>query len=122
MGGYMQEGNMIFITAQVRPHQFIKGKTELVIGDVKFLNDIVKDSIQRLTITVPEHSITDDMVAGLIEMADKKDGSAELIIRIQDGDGEIISLSSPSMKVNVKKEFIEFLEDNAKNNLSFTLI
>ena len=121
-GGYMQEGNMIFITAQVRPHQYIKGKTELVIGDVKFLNDIVKDSIQRLTITVPEHSITDDMVAGLIEMAGKKDGSAELIIRIQDGDGEIISLSSPSMKVNVKKEFIEFLEDNAKNNLSFTLI
>ena len=121
-GGYMQEGNMIYITAQVRPHQYIQGKLELIIGDIKFLNDVVKDSVQRLTITIPGQSITDDMVAGLIGMADKKDGSAELIFRIQDADGETITLSDPSMRINVKKEFIEFLEDNAKNNLSFTII
>jgi DNA polymerase-3 subunit alpha len=119
--GYMQEGNMLYITGHVKPHQFIQGKMDLVVNQVEFLVDLARHAVQQLEVTIPSHNVTEEMVFGLMRAVSTDKNAAQFLLRLVDSEGESVTLSPRSSRIRVDRELISFLEEQTGNNLTFSI-
>ena len=109
-GGYMVEGNCLFIKGRVQQHSYIPDRMELRIGEITFLDNAINETIDSFTITLPAMDVSEDFVAGLYEYVRGNKGKAQLFIRVIDSDGESVTLEAPNHKIYVKKNLISLVE------------
>jgi len=119
--GYMQEGNMLYITARANRHPFINDKVELVVGQIAFMSDVANDAIHRLVVNVPGYQVDGDLVEELSRAMDNSSNGALLVIRLMDSSGEVVSLTPRQARVWVDKELVSFLEEQTSDGLTFAL-
>lgn len=110
--GYMVEGNCLYINGRVQQSPFNPNRTELKVGGITFLDDAITDTIESITISIPEQNVSEDLVAGLNEYIKGNPGKTQFFIRVIDSDGESVTLESPDYKIYVKKDLISLIEGN----------
>ena len=94
-----------------------KEEYEIVINKIDLLSDIKDTIIEKLTISMPVSSITEDFIAELMDNVDKNPGKVDLYFQIYDDDHETnVMLTSRKKKISVQRKIIDFLSDKPSIN------
>lgn len=117
---YGKEGLYLYVKGRVQGRYYDPTQLEFKVKSMDLLPDVKDKLIQKITITLPLHDMTEQMVDELAELTKNKPGNALLYFEIVDGERKMkVDLFARSMKVEVSKELVEFLSSN--ENLFFRL-
>ena len=106
---FMIEGNLLYITARCQARQYDSSKLELKIGRIDFLSDVKDKLIENITINMPVHAISKDLVCTLQKLT-AENGPVTLRMCITDAEGNTLAMQSQKKRITVKKELISFIE------------
>ena len=106
---FMIEGNLLYITARCQARQYDSSKLELKIGRIDFLADVKDKLIENITINMPVHAISKDLVCTLQKLT-AESGPVTLRMCITDAEGNTLAMQSQKKRITVKKELISFIE------------
>ena len=106
---FMIEGNLLYITARCQARQYDSSKLELKIGRIDFLADVKDKLIENITINMPVHAISKDLVCTLQKLT-AENGPVTLRMCITDAEGSTLAMQSQKKRITVKKELISFIE------------
>ena len=106
---FMIEGNLLYITARCQARQYDSSKLELKIGRIDFLADVKDKLIENITINMPVHAISKDLVCTLQKLT-AENGPVTLRMCITDAEGNTLAMQSQKKRITVKKELISFIE------------
>ncbi|MBD8388538.1 DNA polymerase III subunit alpha [Dysgonomonas sp. BGC7] len=115
---YGRQGLYLFIKGRVQGRKFDPTQLELRINSIQLLPDVKDHLIEKITITLPLHDMNNQMIEELSTLTKNNPGNSLLYFQIVDGERNMkVDLFSRSMKINVKKELIDYLTEN--DNLLF---
>ncbi|MCD8042845.1 MAG: DNA polymerase III subunit alpha [Tannerellaceae bacterium] len=112
-GKYCRPGIYLLINARVETHRWKAGELELKIGSMRLLQDEKDKMIEKINLTVPIHDLTEPVINELSVLIKNNPGQSLLYFRVVDGEHHVsLNLFSQSVRLNVTKDLIEFLEAN----------
>ena len=115
---FMVEGNLLYITARCQARQYDSSRLELKIGRIDFLSDVKDNLIEHITINLPLHAITNDLVYTLKKLT-SENGPVTMRVCITDAEGNLLPMQSTQRKITVKKDLISFIEK--QTDMSFKI-
>lgn len=113
---YFTVGTMVYVSGEIRGKQWRQDEMEAVITNVQFLGDVKDHLIESITITLPLTTVTQDtsFLDGFITHITEHPGNVDLFINLYDyTDSMTIRLFSKSIKVNVDRKFMQFLNSHS---------
>ena len=106
----MHEGNFLFFTGAVQPGRWNADDLRLTVQNVEFLADIKEQKIEKISIELPLENLDASFCSDLCEIIEQNSGSTNLSIGIIDIESATtISLDAKGCKVNVNKDFMNFV-------------
>lgn len=112
-GKYGRPGLYILLKGRVQPRRYNENQLELKIHSIQLLPDVKDSLIEKLTITLPLHEMNTQMIEELSTLTKNNPGKSLLYFQVVDGERNMkVDLFSRHMKVNVKKELIDYLVEN----------
>lgn len=112
-GKYGRLGLYIFVRGRVQPRRFDANQFELKINSIQLLPDVKDQVIEKITITLPLHEMNSQMVEELSILTKNNVGNSLLYFEVIDGERNMkVELFSRGIKINIKKELIDYLEEN----------
>lgn len=115
---YGKPGLYLFVRGRVQGRHFNPDQMELKINSIELLPQVKDKLIEKITITLPLHDMTNQMISDLSDLTKKRPGNALLYFEVIDGEKNMkVELFARSMKVDVSRELIEYLTDS--ENLIF---
>lgn len=119
-GKYGRTGLYVLIKGRVQGRKYDASQLELKINTIQLLPDVKDKLIEKITITLPLHDMNSQMVDELSTLTKNNPGNSLLYFQIVDGERNMkVDLFSRSMKIEVKKELIEYLVQS--ENLIFDI-
>lgn len=119
--GYFAVGNSVYVSAKVTPRRWGEGDLDLHILKVDWLSDVKDKKIQSITIKADIAALNQSLIADILDLVQSNQGESALNFHIVDNEtASYVTLSSHLSRVNVTKEFINYLESNA-SALSYTI-
>lgn len=119
-GKYGRPGLYVLLKGKVQPRRFNENQFELKINSIQLLPDIKDQIIEKLTITLPLHEMSSQMIEELITLTKNNPGNSLLYFQVVDGERNIkVDLFSRNTKITVKKELIDYLISN--EDMTFTI-
>ena len=108
---FFGDGMFVFMRGKCQPRQWKQTEWEIKVNKVELLVDVKDSLIEKITITAPLSAIDDRLITDISAMIKPYPGNTELYFFIQDPDGQMhINLISRAMKIEVKKELINYLK------------
>lgn len=118
--GYLRIGNSVFITGRTEPHRFKMNTVDLRIGKIEFLTDVKDRVIEKITIKINLHELTESLANELATIIAENPGSTPLYFHINQMEEQTyVTLHSKAYKVSINKSFISYFENTP--NLSFKI-
>lgn len=112
-GKYGRPGLYVLIKGRVQGRRYDANQLELKINSIQLLPDVKDSLIEKLTITIPLHDMNTQMVEELTTLTKNNPGNSLLYFEVVDGERNMkVELFSRSIKVNVKRELIDYLIEN----------
>lgn len=110
--GYLRIGNSVFITGRTEPHRFKMNTVDLRIGKIEFLTDVKDRVIEKITIKINLHELTESLANELATIIAENPGSTPLYFHINQMEEQTyVTLHSKAYKVSINKSFISYLEN-----------
>lgn len=109
-----KEGSPIFVKAAMRARSYNANILDIVINDIEYLEDVVKndDLIKKFTVSVDAQKVSDEMAADLKAILDKQQGKCPVYVQLNNlDDKRSISMRCKNYKINVSKELITFIKE-----------
>ena len=114
---YGKPGMYLLIRARVED-RYNSGRLSLSIGTVQLLPDVKHQLIEKLSITVPIHSLDQTVITELATLIKSKPGQSLLYFRVIDGEHHVMqNFLSQSMRIEVTPQLVDYLIEN--ENLEF---
>lgn len=113
---YFTVGTMVYVMGDIQGKRWSPNEFEVNITNVQFLGDVKDNLIQSIALTLPLNNVTQDtsFIEGFIEHIMAHPGKVDLFINLYDsGDGMTTKLFSKSIKVNVDRKFMQFINSHA---------
>lgn len=112
-GKYGRMGLYVFVKGKVQGRRFNENQLELKILSIQLLPDIKDKVIEKITITLPIHGMNSQMIEELSTLAKNNVGNSLLYFDIVDGERNMrIEMFARGIKIDIRKELIEYLEEN----------
>lgn len=112
-GKYGRPGLYVLVKGRVQGRRYDANQLELKINSIQLLPDVKDSLIEKLTITIPLHDMNTQMVEELTTLTKNNPGNSLLYFEVVDGKRNMkVELFSRSIKVNVKRELIDYLIEN----------
>ena len=109
---YGKPGMYLLIRARVED-RFNSGRLSLGIGTIQLLQDMKDQLIEKLSITIPIHSLDDAMVNELTTLIKNKTGQSLLYFRVVDSEHHIMhNFLSQTQRIAVTPHLIAFLAEH----------
>lgn len=109
-GGYMEEGNTLYITGRVQPRFRDSNLFELKIGQVEHFATIKSSLIQSIEITVHVASVDEQAIMGLTAQIESKPGDVSLSFVFVDADGHTKLRMKSQRQIDVSHELMSYLD------------
>ncbi|MFT4071501.1 MAG: DNA polymerase III subunit alpha [Dysgonamonadaceae bacterium] len=110
---YGKKGLSILFKAKVQPGRY-GDRLDLKINTVQQLSDS-HGMVEKIKITLPLHDMDSQMIDELATLTKNNPGNSLLYFEVIDGERNMkVQLFSRGMKIAIKKELIEYLEENEK--------
>jgi len=112
-GKYGKPGLYVYIKGRVQQRRFNETQYELKINSIQLLPDVKDHVIEKITITLPLHEMNSQMLEELSVLTKTNTGNTLLYFEIVDGERNMkIEMFARGLKINIKKELIDYLEEN----------
>ncbi|MDH6353841.1 DNA polymerase-3 subunit alpha [Dysgonomonas sp. PH5-45] len=112
-GKYGRPGLYVFVKGRIQSRRFDANQYELKINSIQLLPDVKDHLIEKIVITLPLHELNNQMIEELAILTKNNLGNTLLYFEVVDGERNMkIELFARNFKINVKKELIDFLEEN----------
>ncbi len=111
-GGYMVTGSNLYITGRYQAHKYKAESYEIKIGKVEFLHDVLETAFNSLHLHIPIDKVQEDLVCKLLEHISGDSGKTILSCTFHSANGQSLSMKCKDRGITVKKELIDFLEEN----------
>jgi len=115
-GRYGRKGLYVYVKGRVQPRRYDANQFELKINSIHLLPDVKDSLVENITISLPLHELNTQMIdelATLIKSPSGFNGNTSLFFEVVDGERNMkVELFARSMKVNVHKDLIDYLEGN----------
>ncbi|NDV68151.1 DNA polymerase III subunit alpha [Dysgonomonas sp. 25] len=119
-GKYGRPGLYLFIRGRVQPRRYNENEFELKINTIDLLPNVKDKLIEKITIQLPLHEMNKQIVEELSLLTKNNPGNSLLYFEVIDGERNMkVDLFSRSIKVDVKKELIDYITDS--ENLLFKI-
>jgi len=119
-GKYGKNGLYLYIKGKIQGRRFNENQMELKILSIQLLPDVKDRVIEKITITLPLHEMNEQMITELSTLTKNNEGNTLLYFQVVDGERNMkVELFARGMKIRIKKELIEYLEEN--ENILFTI-
>jgi DNA polymerase-3 subunit alpha len=110
---YFRIGMYLLIRGRVEPHRWKQGELDFRINSINLLQEEKDKLIEKISITVPIHSLDEQMITELSVLIKTNPGNSLLYFKVIDGEHNIgLNLFSQNVRLNVTRELIEFLTGN----------
>ena len=114
---YFLPGMFLFMKGRCQPKKWKNDEYEIIISKIDLLSDIKDTYIEKLTISMPISSITENFIAELSEKVKENPGNADLYIQIYDDDHiSNVMLKAKKKKITVQRKIIDFLNEDSSIN------
>lgn len=112
-GKYGRPGLYVFVKGRVQGRRFNENQLELKIISIQLLPDVKDNIIEKITITLPIHEMNATMIQELSILTKNNPGNSLLYFEVIDGEKNMkVELFARSLKINIRKELIDYLEQN----------
>jgi len=112
-GRYGRKGLYLFIKGRVQPRQYNPNQLELKIISMQLLPEVKDRLIEKMTIVLPLHELDATMIEEISTLTKNNEGNTLLYFEIIDGEKNMkVELFARGIKINVRKELIDYLEEN----------
>lgn len=110
---YGRPGLYVYVKGRVQGRRFNENQLELKIVSIQLLPDVKDQVIEKITITLPLHEMNMQMIEELSTLTKNNVGNSLLYFEIVDGERNMkVELFARGLKINIRKELIDFLEEN----------
>ncbi len=114
---YGKPGMYLLIRSRVED-RYNSGRLSFSIGTIELLPDVKNQLVEKLTITIPIHSLDQAIINELVTLIKGKPGQSLLYFRVVDGEHHVMqNFFSQSLRIEVTPQLIDFLQEN--ENLDF---
>ncbi len=112
-GRYARMGLALYIQAKVQPKRYREGEMEVKIGSISLLSEMKDKLVKKITLQIPLSELNDTTVTELSALAKNNSGNSLLYFHVYDEEPHMsIELFSRSTKIQVNKNFIDYLTNN----------
>ncbi|NDW18202.1 DNA polymerase III subunit alpha [Dysgonomonas sp. 216] len=112
-GRYGRKGLYIYVKGRIQPRKFDQTQFELKINSISLLPDVKDQLVEKITIALPLHDLNAQMIDELSTLLKGTEGNTLLYFDVVDGERNMkIELFARSLKINVHKDLIDYLEGN----------
>ncbi|MFR9165561.1 MAG: DNA polymerase III subunit alpha [Dysgonomonas sp.] len=119
-GRFGRKGLYVFAKGKVQPRRYDANQFELKVNSIHLLNDVKDKLIEKITIKLPIHELNSEMIGELSALIKGQEGNTLLYFEIVDGERNMkIDMFARSMKIDVKRELVDYLEEN--ESISFSV-
>ena len=108
---FFMEGMFLYLKGKCQPKQWRQNEFEVKVNTIELLPDVKEEVIEQLTISAPLSEINDEFIAEFSSLVKAHPGKVTLNFYVKDDEGQHISLTSKSMKINVQKDIIAYLKE-----------
>lgn len=113
-------GNTIYIKAKCAPRYRNSDTLDVKVSDIKYLQTIKAQNIERFTVLVDGGKINDTAVADLVTLLRDCAGNTPLFVQLKDPETNmVINLRSRNTTIDVNKRVVSFIE--AQEGMSYTV-
>ena len=107
------DGYSLLIKGRVQPKSYNPAELEFKIKSMHMLSDVRDEMIKMVSITIPIHEITDNLVDEIKKQVETNKGKIMLKFKVIDPESKIsIDLFSRTLKVNLTPKFLSYLKSN----------
>ena len=115
---YGRKGLYLFVRGRIQGRHYAPDQMELKINSIDLLPQVKDKLIDKITITLPLHDMTSQMIEELADLTKKRPGNSLLYFEVIDGEKNMkVDLFARSLKVDVSRELVDYLTSN--ENLLF---
>ncbi|MDR1403861.1 MAG: DNA polymerase III subunit alpha [Tannerellaceae bacterium] len=117
---YFRIGMYLLIRGKIEPHRWKNGECDFRISFINLLQEEKDKLIEKISITVPIHSLDEPMINELSVLIKTNPGNSLLYFKVIDGEHNVaLNLFSQNIRLHVTRELIEFLIEN--NEIDFRI-
>jgi DNA polymerase-3 subunit alpha len=110
---YFKVGMYLLIRGKIEPRRWKEGEFDFRVNAISLLQAEKDKLIEKISITVPIHSLDERMITELSVLIKTNPGNSLLYFKVIDGERNIaLSLFSQNVRLNVTQELIAFLTGN----------
>jgi DNA polymerase-3 subunit alpha len=110
---YFRVGMYLLIRGKIEPRRWKEGEFDFRVNAISLLQAEKDKLIEKISITVPIHSLDEQMITELSVLIKTNPGNSLLYFKVIDGEHNIVlNLFSQHVRLNVTQELIAFLTGN----------
>ncbi len=113
--GMFALGAPVYVTGKIKPRfsYNAEGPKDLRVSDVKYLQTVKDNAIDRLTISMTSDMLDDQIVTELTELINQSPGNTKLFFLLHDTLGKRrVLLQSTTKTIDVRSQLIQFIEQS----------
>ena len=111
---YGRPNTYLLIRARVQAHKWKAGELDFKVQSMELLSKEHEKLIEKLTIQVPIHSLSETFIHSLFTMVKSSPGTANLYFTITDDDSSVSqNFSVPDLKMRITPEILDYIEEQA---------
>jgi DNA polymerase-3 subunit alpha len=110
---YFKIGMYLLIRGKTEPRRFKEGEFDFRVNSISLLQTEKDKLIEKISITVPIHSLDEQMITELSVLIKTNPGNSLLYFKVIDGEQNIsLNLFSRDVRLNVTQALLTFLTGN----------
>lgn len=111
--GMLIMGSTVMVKMQMVPRFRGSNVMDMRITDIRYLQTVKDEQVQKLTITLDAERLNDSVVSDLVTVIKNNPGQTELYFTVsEDHNSEPFSVRSYSEKVDLSRELMMFIKEN----------
>jgi DNA polymerase-3 subunit alpha len=118
---FMTKDAYLYIQGSVQERRFKPGEYEFKISKITPLAEVQKMLVKQLTLFIPLHAITEELVDELLtQTAKNKEGKVTLQVQVQDTDSHTtrpLTFFSKTSPFTISRDFYKYLSAGKERNL-----
>jgi DNA polymerase-3 subunit alpha len=117
-GKFARPGLSLFIRGRVQQRRYSDTQFELKISSIQLLTDVKDKLLEKLTIQLPLHELTDESVEDLTALLKNNSGNTLLYFQINGTESHLnIDLFARNSKITVTRHLVDYLK--SKESIRF---
>ncbi|MDR0796633.1 MAG: DNA polymerase III subunit alpha [Tannerella sp.] len=112
-GKYGKPGIYLLIKGAFLPRQYKETEIDFKIKTIQLLQEVKDHVVEKLNISLSIHTLDEQTVNELSVFVRNNPGKTQLSFKVIDGENQVtLNLFSRNIRIEVKEDFIDFLNEN----------